>query len=316
MLNLWLREYVIITGTQNRVRNCCVSPHMKDPSEVWGTIPTLISETRKNISPITFSYFLPMLTLSKSWAVVSFLKHSHKEHKYISLFLRGKLISFFPDTKQPLSMVCFQPLIHFCLWYQQSVNKGSSMWDGRKRKAHEQWCVWTQMWPPLPQPSTAHQFKKDKFLTPFLRTRCPKTWTIRPHATLTISPALILATSQPHWTPWRPPSSSQTSTHPARSGWNDMTLINVHSCQAPTSQALIKCHSPYEIFHQTKNKHSCVPRQGSESEFNYNYLNVTLFPLRNYKLCEGRDHIIFAYLCLYSLWPAQCLHMQGLYIFA
>lgn len=113
--------------------------------------------------------------------------------------------------------------------------------------------------------------------------------------------------SQPHWTPCRPPSSSQTFTHTTPSGWNDFDRHLLLPSSYPLSQARIECHPPCEIFHQAINKHSCVPRQASESEWNYNYLNVTLLLLINYKLCEGRNHIIFAYLCLHPHCPAQGL---------
>lgn len=127
-----------------------------------------------------------------------------------------------------------------------------------------------------PQPSTAHQFYKGHIFTPFLRNEYPKTsHTIRPQAAFSISSALILATSQPHWAPCKPPSSSETFTHTAPSGWNDFDKCPL--LPSSTSQALIECRSPYEIFHQARHKHSSVPRQASESQVNYNYLNVTLF---------------------------------------
>lgn len=174
-----------------------------------------------------------------------------------------------------LFVLFFLPHCIHTLW-----TKGSSgMGEKRRPKTNAIWTplTSTSTFHNLPtQPSTAHQFHKGHIFTPFLRNEYPKTsHIIRPQATFAISSALILATSQPHWAPCKPPSSSETFIHTAPSGWNDFDKCLL--LPSSTSQALVERHSPYEIFHQARHKHSSVPRQASASQVNYNYLNVTLF---------------------------------------
>lgn len=123
-------------------------------------------------------------------------------------------------------MSCFPLLI--CLFffsfhtvstlYEQRVPVGWEKKEDPRPMLYEHRCDHLS-----PQPSTAHQFYKGHIFIPFLRNEYPKTsHTIRPQATFSISSALTLATSQLHWTPCKPSSSSETFTHSAPSGWNDI----------------------------------------------------------------------------------------------
>ena len=102
--------------------------------------------------------------------------------------------------------------------------------------------VWTLMWPlmtPSPsQLSTAHQFLKGQMLNSFSR-QCPEFCTIRPQVTFLISSVLILATSQPHQTPRRLPSSSETLSYSLWLEW----LINFSLLPRSYPLSQIKCQS-------------------------------------------------------------------------
>lgn len=129
---------------------------------------------------------------------------------------------------------------------------------------------------------------------------------MRPQATFLISSVLILATPQPYQSTRKPPSSSETLSPTAPSGWNDFNKVSLLPLSYSLSRAQTKCHSPFETFHDARNKDSCVLRQASKSELCYNYLNATLFPLKNYKLGEDRD-CIHLHICVCAPVPAQHL---------
>lgn len=87
-------------------------------------------------------------------------------------------------------------------------------------------------------PLISHQFLKGQMLNSFSR-QCPEFCTIRPQVTFLISSVLILATSQPHQTPQRLPSSSETLSYSLWLEW----LINFSLLPRSYPLSQIKCQS-------------------------------------------------------------------------
>ena len=160
--------------------------------------------------------------------------------------------------------------------------------------------------------STLHSspvFLKGQMSSSFPR-ECPKSCTMRPQAIFPISSLLILATpSLPRH--FKGTQAHQKLSHIVPSGWNDLDKLSLLPCSYSLSQAQIKCHSPFEIL-QARNKYSCVFKH----DLYHNYSNVALLPLKNYKLGDDRDCIMFAYLCMCPIVQLSASHDAGThYIF-